>query len=252
MKHVRLVQIALPGLAALLLPGAGASGAEPLFQSGPGQAALIELYTSEGCSSCPPAEAWLAGLKDQPGLWKEFVPVAFHVSYWDSQGWRDPFSSRIFTLRQYAQARAWGSSTVYTPCFVRDGREWTPGRESSVAGPPVGLLSLERIGTSRWRVSFQPADSLRVGRVEAHVALLCGGVSSDVRAGENAGRRLEHEFVVLALKDAAFGTEDRGRLAADFELEANFPANAPRRAAAAWVTPVGELRPIQAVGGWLQ
>ena len=242
---------AIPILA-LTFAGPGAPGAEPLFRTGPGQVALIELYTSEGCSSCPPAEAWLAGLRNQSGLWKEFVPVSFHVSYWDSLGWRDPYSSRIFTLRQYAQAKAWGSSTVYTPCFVRNGLEWTPGRADSDVGPPVGVLSLGRIGPKRWRVAFQPADSLRPGRIEAHLALLCGGVASDVRAGENAGRRLEHEFVVVAMKDASLDRDERGELAAEIELEENAPANAPRYAAAAWVSAEGALRPIQAVGGWLE
>ena len=67
--------------------------AETRFESGPQQISLVELYTSEGCSSCPPAEAWLSRLKEEPGLWKNFVPIAFHVDYWDRLGWRDRFSS---------------------------------------------------------------------------------------------------------------------------------------------------------------
>src|SRR6187401_2558536 len=59
--------------------------------SGSARASLLELYTSEGCSSCPPAEAWLSSLKDEPRLWRDFVPMAFHVDYWDRLGWRDPF-----------------------------------------------------------------------------------------------------------------------------------------------------------------
>src|SRR5271163_2312476 len=96
------------------------------FASGPGRVALIELYTSEGCSSCPPADAWLGGLKDKAGLWDEFVPVQFHVNYWDNLGWKDRLATRDFTAREYAYSSAWGSSSVYTPCFVRNGLEWHP------------------------------------------------------------------------------------------------------------------------------
>src|SRR5689334_11142529 len=70
------------------------------FQSFETQTPLLELFTSEGCSSCPPAEKWLTGLKPSSGLWKDFVPVAFHVDYWDYLGWRDPWSSKTFTDRQ--------------------------------------------------------------------------------------------------------------------------------------------------------
>ncbi|MDQ3115241.1 MAG: DUF1223 domain-containing protein [Verrucomicrobiota bacterium] len=73
---------------------------------------LLELFTSEGCSSCPPAEAWLSKLKDDPGLWRDFVPLAFHVDYWDRLGWRDPFASKVWTSRQYEYSARWKSSNV--------------------------------------------------------------------------------------------------------------------------------------------
>jgi hypothetical protein len=94
------------------------------FKSGENQAALVELYTSEGCSSCPPAEAWLSRLKDGPGLWKEFVPVAFHVDYWDYLGWRDKWSAEAFSARQRAYASAWHNDNIYTPGFILNGSEW--------------------------------------------------------------------------------------------------------------------------------
>ena len=110
---------------------------ELAFSSGTAQIALIELFTSEGCSSCPPAEQWLAGRRADAGLWREFVPVAWHVTYWDQLGWADRFGQRAFTDRQYAYAAAWHSDSVYTPCFVRDGVEWRPGRAAGV-GHPAG------------------------------------------------------------------------------------------------------------------
>ncbi|HEX4349582.1 MAG TPA: DUF1223 domain-containing protein, partial [Verrucomicrobiae bacterium] len=85
---------------------AAGAQAEPFhFQSEVKQVSLVELYTSEGCSSCPPAEYWLNQLKHSPGLWKNFVPVAFHVDYWNSLGWKDHWSAPEFSERQrdYAQ-----------------------------------------------------------------------------------------------------------------------------------------------------
>src|SRR5436309_15974793 len=88
----RLGLIALLGAAALT-----SQAADRVFESGPQKVRLIELFTSEGCSSCPPAEAWLSKLKSDPRLWKDFVPLAFHVDYWDHLGWRDPFASKEWT-----------------------------------------------------------------------------------------------------------------------------------------------------------
>src|ERR1700758_4469967 len=94
------------------------------FESGETQNSLIELFTSEGCSSCPPAEKWLSQLKSNPDLWKKTVPVAFHVDYWDRLGWRDRFARPEFTLRQQHYAVGWRIGSVYTPNFVVNGREW--------------------------------------------------------------------------------------------------------------------------------
>ncbi|MGZ3691649.1 MAG: DUF1223 domain-containing protein, partial [Pseudobdellovibrio sp.] len=82
---------------------------------------LIELFSSEGCSSCPPAEESLAELVHHPLLWKSFVPVNFHVDYWNRLGWTDPYSKKLFTERQHDYARFWNTGTVYTPAFVVDG-----------------------------------------------------------------------------------------------------------------------------------
>src|SRR5215207_1393013 len=106
---------------------------EQRFASGENRVSLLELYTSEGCSSCPPAERWLGSLRDAPGLWRDFVPVALHVNYWDKLGWPDRFASKEFTEREYAYAAKWNNSSVYTPCFVRDGSEWR--RESRAPSP---------------------------------------------------------------------------------------------------------------------
>ena len=235
-------------LGALALWSAQLLAAGVSFSAGPAQTALIELYTSEGCSSCPPAEDWLSNLREDDGLWRDFVPVAFHVDYWDHLGWKDPYASQVFTRRQYALASAWGSNSVYTPCFVRNGLEWRP-RNSEGRGRSVGILMLSRIGLGRWRVEFEPTDT--PPKLQAHVALLAGGIVTQVRGGENAGRQLAHEFVAFALRDVVLAQAAPGRFAAEVDLPTAAPAGASRLAIAAWVTPAYALEPLQAVGGWI-
>ena len=214
------------------------------FTSGEGRTHLLELYTSEGCSSCPPAEAWLGGLRDAPGLWRDFVPVAFHVVYWDRLGWPDRFANKEFTARQYAYVSQWSRDSVYTPGFVLDGAEWRKG--AGQLPPPAsaekpGLLSVEYTDDGTCRVSFDA-----VGDYEAHVALLGGGIVSAVRAGENEGRTLRHEFVALAFKTARL---EAG--AARVMLPSAAREGVSRTELAVWVTRRGELIPVQATGGWL-
>src|SRR5437016_3348460 len=97
---------------ALVATLSSVAGGEIVLHSGPTRVALIELYTSEGCSSCPPAEQWLGELRTSPALWKEFVPVALHVNYWDHLGWRDALASKVFTEREHGYAAVWRASSV--------------------------------------------------------------------------------------------------------------------------------------------
>jgi hypothetical protein len=231
--------------------------AEPAhFSSGPARVALIELYTSEGCSSCPPADQWLGDLRKKSGLWKDFVPVEFHVNYWDNLGWKDRLSSPAFTAREYAYASAWNSQNVYTPCFVRDGVEWRPSwGNAGGQGAPVGLLSVDVGPDGTCSVVFSPgpaAASSPDGRYVVHMAYLGGGLSSKVTAGENLGYTLTHEFVVLAYSEELMA-QDQGSPT----LRASVPFPRPtvqsptRHALAAWVTPHGVMAPVQAAGSWL-
>jgi hypothetical protein len=212
--------------------------------------AVIELYTSEGCSSCPPADHWLEALRNQRGLWRDFVPIGFHVNYWDNLGWKDRFASRTFTQRQYALAGAWGTHSVYTPCFALDGREWHPGADlRAPEGDRPGILAVAFGADGVCRVRFSPtAES--AAALEVHVVLLGGGYESKVTAGENRGETLHHEFVALALADAALRPEG-GAETAEVAVPAPAAPGAERRALAAWVTRRGRLEPIQATGGWL-
>src|SRR5947208_6595486 len=127
------------------------------FESAPQRTHLIELFTSQGCSSCPPAEAWLSKLKREPRLWQDFVPLAFHVDYWDRLGWRDPVAAKEWTARQYQYSANWKSESVYTPGFVLDGHEWSGRSVPPPSTDKPGVLKLS-ITNHKIVAEFIPTD----------------------------------------------------------------------------------------------
>lgn len=226
-----------------LLLAAQAAAAPVVYRSGPARARLIELYSSEGCSSCPPADAWLRGLSGHPRLWKDFVPVAFQVAYWDYLGWKDPLAAPSHEARQRAYAASWGTGTVYTPGFVLDGMEWRDWRDGvPAAGEKAGVLTV-RVENGTANGSFEADGN---GPYDITVARLGSGIDSVVRRGENGGSTLMHDFVVRGLSTARMRKAD-GKWSATLPLP---PGAAPlgRPSLAVWVVgPDG--RPLQAVGG---
>lgn len=236
-------------LAALILAAAPAI-AEPLHLQSPAeQVAVVELFTSHGCSSCPPADRWLRGLREHPGLWQEVIPLAFHVDYWDYLGWPDRFARRAFTRRQEAYERSGALSQVYTPGFVIKGEEWrryffwsSPDLEP---GPLVGRLSLEVEAGEGASLRFAPTG--KHGPLRAHQAVLGMGLASAIGRGENSGKTLEEDFVVLGVSHAEANTARQWAL--DWPMLK--PAEPERYAVVAWVSKADDPRPLQAVGGWL-
>jgi len=233
-------------LGGLLLAGSRAIGAELAFQSGPRQSVMIELYTSEGCSSCPPAERYLSTLLDDPRLWHSYFPLAFHVDYWDYLGWRDPYASADNSRRQRRYGRVLGTATIYTPEFFVNGREW---RRGVLGGSPaaseneVGVLRAVLRGNSLV-VDFgghgKQAQPLRL-----HIAVLGMDLHSDIAAGENAGRRLIHQFVVLGRTQR---TSNSGHWQGGLP---KLQHQAARKALVVWVSALDDPRPIQVTGGYL-
>lgn len=234
------------------------SGQEPQqFKSGPAQVQLIELYTSEGCSSCPPADRWLSSLKHQEGLWKTFVPLAFHVDYWDYIGWQDPFAKREFSQRQRRYAAEFSEPTVYTPGVRKSGLEWRqwrrPQEPLDSAQELVGNLSLKLATGRTFKAEFVPQAGSRADNAEAaqlSVALLGNGLRSKVTRGENRGKTLQHDFVVLNMTTVAGKPQD-GAYTWSGSLPESINADNQKLAIAAWVTQGNRLVPIQAVGGML-
>jgi hypothetical protein len=224
-----------------------AQGGDVVFESKPTRTHLLELFTSEGCSSCLPAEAWLSNLKNEPRLWQDFVPIAFHVDYWDHLGWRDPFASKTWTERQANYSARWKMENVYTPAFVLDGVAWRNAALPPAATETPGVLKIT-INGARVMAAFKPATS--AGRhYEIHVARLGFALGADVTAGENSGRKLVHDFVVLGVTNEGMKS---GMKELRLPAESSKQVADSRSAIAAWVTQAGQIEPIQAVGGWLQ
>ncbi len=220
--------------------------AEVTVQSGPARVHLIELFTSEGCSSCPPAERWYTTLRQDPRLWKEFAPVSFHVDYWDGLGWKDALASPAYTARQQRYTAAWGGETPYTPEFVADGREWSDPEVSRLAISVTGG-NLKATLDDQHRslaVTFEPAAKGQQWSVFG--ALLGMGVHSNVKAGENRGRTLQHDFVALDLETSSLAAKDGG-----YAATLHFPAEKVAGAFVVWVVVTGRIEPVQAAGGSL-
>lgn len=224
------------------------AGADPIvFESGPKKVQLLELFTSEGCSSCPPAEASLSRLVNDSRLWREFVPVAFHVDYWDRLGWKDPFASAEWTKRQETYAMNWKAEGVYTPAFVLNGREWQNANVPAANDDAPGVLKIEMRGDNIVTVNFKPANGAS-GEFEVYLARLGFGMKINVRAGENKGRNLGHDFVVLSLVHEKMGLGTPEIHLAPVSASISHPE---RSALAGWITNMGDIKPIQATGGWL-
>ena len=219
--------------------------AEPrIFESGEERVQLLELYTSQGCSSCPPVERWLNGFEIDESLWKEVVPVAFHVDYWDRLGWKDPFASFENTSRQYLHHQAGNVRSVYTPGFVVNGKEWRgwferkelPNESVEAGNLRVSLDGLE------FEASYSGSKNART----LHIAILGMDIRTHVERGENRNRDLRQSFVSLATERYELdGDGWKGELP-QFDREA-----AKRYAIAVWVTAKGDLEPLQATGSWL-
>ena len=152
---------------------------------------VLELYTSEGCSSCPPADQWLSTLKGQP-----VVAQAFHVGYWDYIGWVDRFATPANTTRQREIANLNRLRSIYTPQFVRNGQDWRDyTRVLDSTTPAKANIVMQRTqGADSFKATVTPASG--VESWSAYWTVTEHGHSSRVKAGENSGEFLKHDFVV--------------------------------------------------------
>lgn len=229
-------------ITALLLAVGTAQAGPLLLNSGKSQVTLLELYTSQGCSSCPPAERWLNELVDSERLWTHLVPVALHVDYWDYLGWQDPYASPANTERQRSYARHKRTRTVYTPGMFVNGREWRGWIyriSPRASGQTPGELTAH-IKDGHLQASFPAVDMA----LDLHVVVLGFNIATPVGSGENRNRTLQQEFVSLA--HAVHRSVD-GHWNVPVP-EATQPAG--RYGIALWVSKAGNPVPLQATGGW--
>ncbi|HYM36187.1 MAG TPA: DUF1223 domain-containing protein [Steroidobacteraceae bacterium] len=157
---------------------------------------VIELYTSEGCNSCPPADQWLSRLKSDPGI----VALAFHVDYWDRLGWKDRFASPAFTQRQERESARNGADYGYTPQVVLDGvdnkrwyQESFPLSRHEVS---KSVVDVKLTGDGNVFTATITPTANAPAHLAAYWAVTEHNHQSAVKAGENAGATLKHDFVV--------------------------------------------------------
>ncbi len=256
--------------------GAAAAGALPAPPRSP-STVVAELFTSEGCSSCPPADELLAAIiHDSPVPGVEVLGLGEHVDYWDRLGWRDRFSSPAFSERQAEyQAHVFPRSAVYTPQLVIDGRFEVVGSEAAAvrraiaraAGEPKARISVRTAALDRHRVEARvevdaSPELPQPQQAELLVAIAQDGVASRVERGENRGRTLQHAAVVRRLTTLGRVTGSERRLAktavlpvsadwplADLRIAAILQERDSRRIIGAASAAVGPVPPLPVTVG---
>jgi len=233
------VKLAVVAVVALLCALATAESGQPGRTP-----VLVELFTSEGCSSCPPADLLLAKLlREQPVAEAEIIPVAFHVDYWDHQGWKDPFSSKNFTARQKRYSQIFGEDSVYTPQLIVNGREQVVGSDeaavrraigSATAKAPLPVKVSARANEGGLRLSIDlPAAPAGAEPIDVLVALAEDDLKSVVRRGENEGRTLTHVAVVRRLQ--TLGALEPEAFVANGQVTLERGWQTPRMRVVAWL-----------------
>lgn len=214
------------------------------------QTQMLELFTSDSCSSCPPANIWISNLKNHPQLWKKFIPVAFHVDYWNHLSWKDPFSDPLMTQRQKSLVRHWKNPVSYTPAVMINGeelRKWYQQSEIPNSNKKVPFnLSLSHNNKEIFYLKLKNVSKSNDRPTKVRMALLGFGVVSKVTDGENAGVTLKHDFVVLdwALQKVENKTS--------FEFKFKKPqVKTTQLAVVAWVENDSSERALQITGGYL-
>ncbi len=220
------------------------------FSSTQKKTAMIELYTSQGCSSCPPADKWLSELKTHPDLFKRFIPLAFHVTYWDFIGWKDVFAQEEFDTRQRNYAKIWKSRSVYTPQFIVDAkeyREWFSYKAlPNFSNELVGKLSLTLHDNQQLSITFDNKTNYKK-RATVNIAVLGFDYNIPIKKGENQNRELNHDFVVLEFEQYPINLK-KSLLNKKYFLPKL--KNNKRKAIVVFIT-TQKNEPLQAVGGFL-
>ena len=225
------------------------------LQSGATTAALVELYTSEGCSSCPPADKRLSAIRASTNGTATAVPLSLHVDYWDYIGWKEPFAQRQFSARHSWLVHANAHRTVFTPHFFVSGKEildWRAGldnelkRVTAVPARATIRIRAEATGPGAISVSASAAATADHSRLAMFIAITEDNLTSRISAGENRGMTLSHDHVVREWVGPL--PLNGGRV--DFENKVSMRSNwdAARLGVAAFVQDLATGQVLQAVG----
>jgi hypothetical protein len=216
-------------IAALTAAVLGPASAAPACtaKSGAHTVALVELYTSEGCSSCPPADRFLAARRAAGLTPSQAVLLSLHVDYWNHIGWKDPYSRKAYTERQRWLSDLARTRTIYTPEFFVGGKElrnWDEGLHAAVGrinAQPARAHIAMRMTPGPTGLGMQVNASGAAG-ASLHLALVESGIATRVAAGENRGRTLQHDFVVREwLEPVTLGGDGRAQLNQMLAIPAN-------------------------------
>lgn len=221
----RLIRTMWAGAVAALCAGALESAAgECRLDSSAHRVTVVELFTSEGCSSCPPADRWFSGLPQDGISAENAVLLAYHVDYWNQLGWPDRFSRPQFSDRQRAVAKRSGTGFIYTPQVTVDGRDFRQRLSTGSLRAKLAGINREP-GQARIKADIRrSAPELRIvgeveladagnGNAQVWIAAFENGLATHVKAGENAGARLNHDYVVRELAGPfPIGAGERARL----------------------------------------
>lgn len=226
--------------------------AQQKFVSQTQQTQLIELYTSQGCSSCPPADEWLTTFVNNDRLWSEVVPINFHVDYWDNLGWPDRYASPNFSKRQRLYKSLGYSRTVGTPGFIINGRGWAGWfyglKKPKYVIKDVGILEVIK-NDNDISVLFTPTASYSIP-LNVNVAQLGFGLFDSIKRGENRGKLLRHDFVALSYQQSTL-LEDNNRYSGSLTISSPDVVSAVS-GIAVWITQGNDPVPIQSIGGFIR
>lgn len=197
------LNLIIAALASILSNPAAASTCNA--ESGKSRVALLELYTAEGCDSCPPADQWFSKLPQHGYTPQLVLALAFHVDYWNYLGWKDPYAQAQFSTRQRDASRRNQARVVYTPQLLLDGADYRRGTFADdlgrriAAGIAPGAQISMRVDTGDTQPRLRAMISTVADSAQAYAAVYENNLFTEVTAGENRGKRLRHDFVVRKL-----------------------------------------------------
>ena len=223
------------------------------FNSGDKKVQFIELFTSQGCSSCPPADKWLNSFKKSDKLWTHFVPVEFHVSYWNYLSWKDKFSKEEYSKRQ----KTYNSKIhagVYTPQVLLNGKDFRLWRHVS----NNDLISDEKVGNLKVSLNSKLNHAaITFSSIESDHDLICfgayiqGNKNTIVTSGENSGSKMQNEFVVIDFQQTEMKKNNQ-KYACNLLFTSKEVKRQQSESMAFWVSNKKTFEVIQATGGYIQ